>query len=318
MTNSVETVFTKLNPFRNEEVRFLMASSTVGILIGDWTWIEGLKYLGARKVIVMDSLKPFLAALVGWIFFDEKFNDPWKASIGLVLTVVGVALVGLEVETDEKIEDKQTDDDDIIESIVRTSNIKNSTMDESYQYGLFMALSNVVLHTLGATLTKEFGVEMTTWEINFVRFGFSGLCMLLLTVFLQTRYRLSQNQPLAGATTSETQNYGSIPTNDYPTSSQHLGTETPWYALPSLSRASWIRVTMGVLFVSFLTPALTNYAMFQIPLALLLTLESIGPLYSLPLAIVLQKECPSVRASIGAVLAVAGIALLSLEGKQDR
>lgn len=58
--------------------------------------------------------------------------------------------------------------------------------------------------------------------------------------------------------------------------------------------------------------------MFEIPLALLLTLESIGPLYSLPLAIVIQKECPSFRASMGAVFAVAGIALLSLEGKEDQ
>lgn len=56
--------------------------------------------------------------------------------------------------------------------------------------------------------------------------------------------------------------------------------------------------------------------MFQIPLALLLTLESIGPLYSLPLALVIQKEFPSLQASVGAVLAVSGIALLSLEGRQ--
>ena len=61
--------------------------------------------------------------------------------------------------------------------------------------------------------------------------------------------------------------------------------------------------------------ALTNYAMFQIPLALLLTLESIGPLYSLPLSSVIQKEYPSFRASFGAILAVSGIALLSLEGQ---
>lgn len=64
--------------------------------------------------------------------------------------------------------------------------------------------------------------------------------------------------------------------------------------------------------------ALTNYAMFQIPLALLLTLESIGPLYSLPLALIIQKECPSFRASFGAILAVSGIALLSSEGRQDQ
>lgn len=59
--------------------------------------------------------------------------------------------------------------------------------------------------------------------------------------------------------------------------------------------------------------ALTNYAMFQIPLALLLSLESIGPLYSLPLALVMHKECPSFRASIGTMFAVTGIALLSLQ-----
>ena len=262
LTESVETICSKLNPFRNEDVKFLMASSTVGILIGDWTWIEGLKYLGARKVIVMDSLKPFLAALVGWAFFDEKFNNPWKASMGLVLTVVGVALVGLEVETDGKEEHEENtsglEDDDHIESIVPTSNAttgQSGKMDESYQYGLFMAVSNVVLHTLGATLTKEFGVEMTTWEINFVRFGFSGLCMLLLTLLLQTRDQILQKQPLIGSTTSSTQSYGSIPTTDDPTHNNSADKpKTPWYTLPKLSRASWLRVTLGVAFVSFMTP----------------------------------------------------------------
>jgi drug/metabolite transporter (DMT)-like permease len=57
--------------------------------------------------------------------------------------------------------------------------------------------------------------------------------------------------------------------------------------------------------------------MFQIPLALLLTLESIGPLYSLPLSLLIDRECPSFRTSVGAVLAVTGIALLSLQGKLD-
>ena len=71
------------------------------------------------------------------------------------------------------------------------------------------------------------------------------------------------------------------------------------------------------LFEMILSRALTNYAMFQIPLALLLTLESIGPLYSLPLALLMHKECPSFRASIGAVFAVTGIALLSLHGKTN-
>lgn len=261
LTAGIKMIYTKLNPFQNEDVKFLMASSTVGILIGDWTWIEGLKYLGARKVIVMDSLKPFLAALVGRVFFDEKFNNPVKATIGLLLTVVGVALVGLEVEGEG---DKGGDEDSIDAS--NSTSDQRRKMDKSYQYGLFMAVSNVVLHTLGATLTKKFGVEMTTWEINFVRFGFSGLCMLLLTLLLLIRDRISRlhlGPPRAyqrHSTTFGTQHYGSVPIADTlpsvsPSHSQDAyNQENPWYTLPKLSRASWIRVTVGVAFVSFMTP----------------------------------------------------------------
>ena len=82
--------------FTTEKVGFLLVSSTIGILIGDWTWLEGMRLLGARKVIVMDSLKPFLATLVGELFLGEKLKP--AAFGGLVLTVLGVALVGLETE----------------------------------------------------------------------------------------------------------------------------------------------------------------------------------------------------------------------------
>ena len=190
-----------------------------------------------------------------------------KASIGLVLTVVGVALVGLEIEGEEKREDHEhssiLDVDNLIDSSGHTSNTTNARkMDRSYQYGLFMAVSNVVLHTLGATLTKKFGVEMSTWEINFVRFGFAGLCMLLLTFLLQMRDRISQSlqPPLIDSTTSGTLDYGSVPTIDIttpfsPSRRQYTNfQETPWYTLPNLSRASWFRVTLGVVFVSFMTP----------------------------------------------------------------
>lgn len=70
----------------------------------------------------------------------------------------------------------------------------------------------------------------------------------------------------------------------------------------------------GVAFVTFLHPALVNYAMFQIPLALLLTLDSIGPLYSLPLGWIIQNERPTFSACVGAALAVGGIVILAFKG----
>ena len=87
-----------------------------------------------------------------------------------------------------------------------------------------------------------------------------------------------------------------------------------WYLLPDASYSTWRRISFGVVFVSFLQPALTNYAMFQISLALLLTLESIGPLYSLPLSYILQGDRPTFRACVGAILAVIGIIVLSFKG----
>ena len=156
-------------------------------------------------------------------------------------------------------------------------------------YGLTMSFLNVVLHTFGALLTKKYGVGMTTWEINFIRFGFAGVCMLVLSVVLR---QTTANGEVSDSTSIDER----------------------WFVLPTIKASSWVRVSLGVAFVSFFQPALTNYAMFQISLAMLLTLESIGPLYSLPLSLVMQSERPGFRACLGAVFAVAGIAVLSFKG----
>ena len=154
-----------------------------------------------------------------------------------------------------------------------------------------MAILNVVLHTFGVLLTKKYGVGMTTFEINLIRFGFAGICMALLSFSLWSISNISSSTTTSTTTTTTTT----------------MTMKPAWYLLPHASYSTWMRISFGVVFVSFLQPALTNYAMFQISLALLLTLESIGPLYSLPLSYILQGDCPTIRACIGAILAVIGI-----------
>jgi drug/metabolite transporter (DMT)-like permease len=439
---------------------WLSLSSTIGIVLGDWTWLEGMRLLGARKVIVMDSMKPFLAALVGWFVLKERLH--LSAFVGLPLTVVGVALVGLEQEqekdqdgdtnsndqekgcadnndaegkegqvvvklvlhgnsdkrdvkeeTNNDNEDTLQEDEEGSASILTTANTASAPMENfssppfplpvqlpaqksatkqrsasssSYseqrrqriqtskemQYGLVMAIANVVLHTWGALITKKYGTAMTTWDICLIRFGFAALCMIVVSVGLQLRdylvvvVGLGDNKPqprMASTLHDPTTDNNKMDDNEAVFSD---GAETdesdnepvtrlvvPWYKLPPfrvpknvivqtatqqaeqqqqqqqqqpspqksfLSKLSrrWLHVLGGVLLVSFLNPALTNYAVFQIPFALLLTLESIGPLYALPLSFVLQQERPTHRACLGAVLAVAGIAILSLLGDYDQ
>lgn len=80
--------------FTYQAVGYMVLSSTIGILIGDWTWLQALQLLGARRVILMDSLKPFLAALMGWLILEEELR--LAALGGIALTVSGVLIVSLE------------------------------------------------------------------------------------------------------------------------------------------------------------------------------------------------------------------------------
>ncbi|EEC50672.1 predicted protein [Phaeodactylum tricornutum CCAP 1055/1] len=82
--------------FTTRAVGYLFLSSTIGIVIGDWTWLQALQILGAQRVIFMDSLKPFLAAVLGWLVLDEELR--LAALGGIVLTVAGVVLVAVEKE----------------------------------------------------------------------------------------------------------------------------------------------------------------------------------------------------------------------------
>ena len=89
-----------------------------------------------------------------------------------------------------------------------------------------------------------------------------------------------------------------------------------------MSKSAWAYVSLGVLFVTFFTPALSNYALFQITLALALTLGSVSPLYALPLTYIMQKKDdtkkkrppPSLKAYIGSILAIGGIIILAFFG----
>ncbi|KAL7570654.1 hypothetical protein ACA910_014928 [Epithemia clementina (nom. ined.)] len=404
----------------------LLVSSTLGILIGDWAWLEGLRLLGARKVIVVDCLKPFLAAVLGHVVLGEPLGGIW-AMVGLFLTALGVLLVALEQEQrshshdNDDDEDEDGDKEDVAvaetenrdhkkkdgggqggidetlpllqqptnlsnntenknggpsqkvlleqqqstnsttssfsyaetrlrqqqQSLVKQNDEEGSTTPKQNQhklqlaYGLFVAIINVVFHSFGALLTKSFGRSLSTWQINLVRFGFAGLVLLGISVSMHlwtlVYPKSTFSSPSSSMPPTETNTVHS------PLDQPHIESidveVAPWFALPfsTMNAHHWLRVSLGVLFVTFLGPTLINYALFQIPFALLLTLESIGPLYSLPISVLLwviatttttsttrrttttasdrtiaATRMPlSVTATIGAAFAVAGIALFA-------
>ena len=373
--------------FTVRSVGFLMLSSTIGIVVGDWTWLEGLRLLGARKVIVVDTCKPFLAAFLGWLFLGEELHP--AAFGGIVLTAGGVLLVSWEntdsgaektkVENDvvARTEEEPTEtmsqyvgnnidnennvldaqqDSDVVSTTSKTVhkrilqhadqglnakevNVIDRQPSRSVgdaRKGFVYSVLNVVLDTFGSLLTKEYGVGMTTWEINLIRFGFAGIVMLMISASFYTRDLLlllslstrtgEPSGPNVNNNSDDDENHDD---NDLDIDHAHQivvnGKDTneirvPWYGLPIQSSAnvmtkrSWLQVIGGVVLVTFATPALSNYALFRIALGLALTLGSVGPLYALPLSWWLQSDRPTLRAVFGACLAVAGVVVLSLFG----
>jgi drug/metabolite transporter (DMT)-like permease len=160
--------------------------------------------------------------------------------------------------------------------------------------GHILAVANVVLDTYGSLLTKQHGANFTTWAINLIRFGSSGLAMIVISCCMSLFY---------------CRNRQSNNIDDDPSTRKE-----EWYQLPHKPIKIWAQVSLGVLLVTFLCPALSNYALFQITLALALTLTSISPLYALFLewAFYGSEKKPTLRALLGATLSVGGVVVLGI------
>jgi len=288
------------------DVSYLMLSSFIGIIIGDALWLESLQIIGSRRVIVIDAMKPFIGALMDWIFLGD---EPIAAFgyVGMLLAAIGVLAVGLEEDgsdieenNDEKGEENRQNKGDYVEQtfpidiegeVDDTSMSSSSKVNDShpagYKIGYLYSIANVILDSYGFVLTKQFGGAFTSWQIGLVRFGFAGVVLVLISFLMRFLELLKLNK---------------------------YQIENTWYKLPTMQTTDWSKILIGVLFVTFLCPSLTNYAIFEIPLGLALTLFSIGPLYAIPLVWILKNEGPTFRGIVGGVIAVAGVIILVLTG----
>ena len=72
----------------------LLLSGAVGIALGDTAYFESLKWLGARRTLLVGILGPPLTGIVALIFLGEELNLAAWSGIGL--TMLGVAWVVTE------------------------------------------------------------------------------------------------------------------------------------------------------------------------------------------------------------------------------
>ena len=296
-----------------ETVAWLVVSAFVGIVIGDNLWLHSLQVLGARRVILIDILKPFIALAMARLVLLEGISV--SVALGMVVTLCGVLAVSLEKTEDHErgpAENNTGKDGDVDGSIpddvllevaldaarapkdddeaagADAKPVVFSSGGDRMVTGYVAAALNVAFDTWGTVLTKQHGGALNTWEINLVRFGSAALALALGAAF---RGRTASRGIERATSASTTGN----------------ATDARRF-LPELTPREWGQVAAGVAFTTFLAPGLGNFALFRVSsLAVFSTLLCVGPIYSLPLGYLIKGERVTCRAVVGSVVAVLGV-----------
>jgi len=272
-----------------EVTAWLVLSAFIGIVVGDNLWLHSLRVLGARRVILIDILKPFIALGMAKAALGEGVSV--AVALGMCVTLGGVLTVSLE--------ENRTGDE--------AATLKPPFSPSAFVGGYVAAAANVALDTWGTVLTKQHGGGLNTWEINFVRFGSAAATLALFAAAKRTA------APFRRANSRETRELAAweretdVSYRDTETNETHETHETHETIFPVLSKRSWVQILLGVAFTTFLAPGLGNYALFRVSsLAVFSTLMCVGPIYALPLGKMVNDEPITARAVIGSVVAILG------------
>ena len=222
----------------------LLISGALGIGVGDTAWFIVLKYLGARRALLLETLSPPLTALFGLIFLQEKLSP--IACTGILLTICGVAWVIAE----------------------RTA---ETTLPSKHLWqGLGISLLGQTAHAAGAVLSRAAFAQIDIDPLWTAALRLSGGMAVMLCFLNRTNLDTFQ----------------------------HL-------KAPKILGAIILAAFLGTYLGIFLQQTSLKYA----PAAIAQALSSTSPLFVLPLA-VLAGEKVSLRAVLGVVGAIAGIAIL--------
>ena len=242
-------------PMPRNAVLWLAFSSLLGIVIADTLWLAALQILGARRMIAIDALKPFVAAFMGWLLLGDVV--PWLGYLGVVICALGVYLLNVESaeQEDDGVEgdapsaaegvrepvgaaadaplppadvrssprrDAAARDPDVVEA--DDVAVEDAT-EPPYLKGYAYATVNVVLDVYAATITVAERGPLSSAEVNLLRFGLAAVLLILVWVVREGRLK-SNAKPMP--------------------------------------RRDWMRVALGVVFVTFLTPLITVWSSAQI------------------------------------------------------
>ncbi|PHR28788.1 MAG: hypothetical protein COA36_05680 [Desulfotalea sp.] len=234
----------------------LSLSGVVGFFIGDIFLFKALVALGPRLTMLLQTLSAPMAALIGWVFLDEKYRMlQW---LGMLVVLIGVAAVVLEKHGDRQ-------------GAQRLANRCGN------RYGVLCALLAVVGQATGLILSKAGmqvdGGYLDPFGATHIRAFAAFVCFIVF--FIVT------------------------------------GKFTQFVEVVHDTKAIVV-TAIGAVLGPFIGVSLSLWALHYLTAGVAATMFSLTPICIIPFAVFLHKEHVSVRAMIGALVAVLGVYLLTL------
>lgn len=228
---------------------WLFVSGLVGFVFGDMCLFRAFVLIGPRVSMLVMSLAPPIAAILGWIVLGERIGR--LGIVGMAVTLVGVAAVVLERTGD-------------------TNPADDRPKGESGK-GVLLALGGAAGQAVGLVLSK---IGMKTYD-----------------PFAATHIRI-----IAGIV-----------------GFSFLFTFIQWWGRTAVAvrdRAALGFAALGAIAGPFVGVSLSLLAIQHTETGVAATIMATTPVLLIPAVILLHKEHVSLRAALGALVAVGGVALL--------
>lgn len=267
---------------------YLLISGVLGFFVGDLALFRAFVVLGARLTTLMMCLAPPIAAVTEWLWLGNPITA--LQVVGMVVTLVGVAWVVYEKPAEQGASAaKNGGAVQHFESEARLASPGSTVLEYETPPAASAAAAGLRQVTpfaifLGVTAAAGQGVGLVCTKIAMTG-GPS------IDPFAATQIRL-----IAGIATFA----GLV-----------LATGRVGDCVRALrnARAMWLLLA-GAVAGPVLGVSMLNKAVELIPSGVAQTITSLVPVLIIPLSIWLQKEQVSWKAILGAVLAVAGVAML--------
>jgi drug/metabolite transporter (DMT)-like permease len=260
-------------------VGLLMLSSVLGQVMGDTAYFFSQQFLGPAKALAVSLTYPFFTIIIDVVFLDGKF-DPWIL-LGAFIISVGVLLISYSQ---------------------KPSNYGDNKSDEQTKKGVFFG----ILFAFIASISWAFGITFTDRSMSQIDLLFNTE---RLTSIVGTIVRFPVAVILLFGINSSIFSVYRHKEKKTPIGEIRISQK---YQFRGRSISSWLWLIAGALIGTSLGVYLYTEAAYLAGAVTMALITTLGPVFSIVLDWIVNKEKISVMGFLGIITTIGGVILIVL------